>query len=226
MFLYVIKSESGPVKIGITADVEHRLSNLQTGSYALLTIAHKIKLRAQSDAQYVERLAHASLKNFRISGEWFSCSAEDAVEAVNTAYIKLQESSPWYVVLGSGANDVDIPLDLSNRATLSAAALKIPVDQFVRIAIERMCDRTLAQKRTASFFMSNDEIERMILEHLQNAPGKSLAVSILVRKRGVGKIARKTINAILGSLQDRGAVLLKKRSVFLVAEFNPMQRAA
>jgi hypothetical protein len=66
VFLYFIQAESGPIKIGISDNVERRLANIRNQLYedaTLLAVFH-------GDRRLEQRL-HRSLKRYRLRGEWF-----------------------------------------------------------------------------------------------------------------------------------------------------------
>ena len=71
--VYIIQAGiSGPVKIGLAADVEMRLAALQTANYEELRV---IKV-FQGGGEDLEFYLHRKFKNLRIRGEWFSFSEE------------------------------------------------------------------------------------------------------------------------------------------------------
>ena len=82
--IYVIASEAGPVKIGIATDVPTRLSALKTGSPWPLSLAAAVEVEGSS-AERLERSSHEALADRRMTGEWFNCSAEEAIKAVRNA---------------------------------------------------------------------------------------------------------------------------------------------
>lgn len=65
--IYVIRSEPGPVKIGITGNVSRRLSYLRTASAVPLHLAYAGETEA--DVESVERQVHSILAERRMSGE-------------------------------------------------------------------------------------------------------------------------------------------------------------
>lgn len=82
-----------PVKVGRVAalsTVEARLRTLQTASPRQLAVAHIEG--ADISSSLMERTAHLLLARYRMSGEWFDCPVETAIEAVQKA--KRQELSP------------------------------------------------------------------------------------------------------------------------------------
>ena len=82
-FVYVIEGAHDRIKIGISADPSARVANLQTGSPFALSLAYSTW--AGDRAFDVEREAHALLARQNAGGEWFACSREAAVAAINAA---------------------------------------------------------------------------------------------------------------------------------------------
>lgn len=68
-YVYLIYSESGLYKIGVSNDVEKRMSTLRTGSgYALTCLAY---YKTKDKPTTVERALHKLFDEFRVLGEWF-----------------------------------------------------------------------------------------------------------------------------------------------------------
>lgn len=82
VFLYVIESANNTVKVGFSSNPEARLATLQTGSGFPLSLAY---VAACSSPEAVERRAHELLARHRLQGEWFDCTADAAVGALNMA---------------------------------------------------------------------------------------------------------------------------------------------
>ncbi|HEY6254511.1 MAG TPA: GIY-YIG nuclease family protein [Xanthobacteraceae bacterium] len=73
MPVYMIQAggEHGPVKIGVTDDVEKRLIGMQTGNHQRLVV-----LRLFEGGAAEERLLHERFADHRLDGEWFSFSKQ------------------------------------------------------------------------------------------------------------------------------------------------------
>lgn len=82
MFVYVIGSDAGPHKVGISSNPVTRLASLQTAHHERLTLHFTLDC---ADAAAVERYTHAALRAHRLSGEWFDIDAQEAVAAVQAA---------------------------------------------------------------------------------------------------------------------------------------------
>jgi hypothetical protein len=74
--VYVIVSDRGGVKIGVSASPARRLVTLGQQQVGHFTLTYETEMRADSNA--VEKLAHHLLADKKIRGEWFDVSAEDA----------------------------------------------------------------------------------------------------------------------------------------------------
>lgn len=93
--VYVIAAEGGGVKIGTTKSPDDRLRQLQTGHFVKLTMVQRFE---NADAFYIERVAHALLKEKRALGEWFSVSEGEAGAAIAEA-IRLVENGEAIAML-------------------------------------------------------------------------------------------------------------------------------
>src|SRR6476661_1387512 len=78
MSVYVIGSEAGPMKIGISANPTSRLATLQTASPVRLSLICAVQLDREM-AVAAERLFHETHKRWRLNGEWFSMVQRVAV---------------------------------------------------------------------------------------------------------------------------------------------------
>lgn len=79
--VYVIATDDGLCKIGVSRNPEGRLAQLQTGCPQKLHIAYVCIL---ADRAYeVEEFAHIALGKKAMGGEWFKCTEQEAIEAVN-----------------------------------------------------------------------------------------------------------------------------------------------
>lgn len=79
--VYVIATDDGLCKIGVSRNPEGRLVQLQAGCPEKLHIVYVCILADQ--ARNVEGFAHRLLKKQAVGGEWFNCSEDEAMQAVN-----------------------------------------------------------------------------------------------------------------------------------------------
>lgn len=126
--IYVIASEAGPVKIGIATDVQSRLSALKTASPWPLSLAAAVEVESGS-AELLERSSHEALASFRMAGEWFSCSASEAIEAVRNAADSL----------GLDVKDYDAP-EKRKRYGTKTKAVSVRFPGSVAAQLEAFCE--------------------------------------------------------------------------------------
>lgn len=74
MYLYVV-TDGEHIKIGISQNVESRLSTLQVGNTRKLHLSLTVDCGNVENAARLERLLHIRYAEFRESGEWFRMSA-------------------------------------------------------------------------------------------------------------------------------------------------------
>jgi hypothetical protein len=82
-FVYLVTGDGGLVKVGVSADPHQRLLTLQTGfpgELLLSDVWHCGEL-----ARTVERLVHADLAPWRVSGEWFRVDRSTAELSIERA---------------------------------------------------------------------------------------------------------------------------------------------
>ena len=73
MYVYFIRAGyTGPIKIGVAANVQRRLETLQTGNHLTLYIIATIKYSGRAEAYEKEKKFHNLFKDKRLRGEWFS----------------------------------------------------------------------------------------------------------------------------------------------------------
>lgn len=91
VYVYVIV-DIGFAKIGIAADVKHRLIDLQIGNPRKLAVAHISGPYPRDLAKRVERLAHKELEQFYASGEWYQCGPNLAIQAVENTGARVRRA--------------------------------------------------------------------------------------------------------------------------------------
>lgn len=70
-FIYLL-SDGDRFKVGITNNLERRLSQCQTGNSRTLFYVCVGRRRNKQTALYVEKSIHRGLKQYRLAGEWFA----------------------------------------------------------------------------------------------------------------------------------------------------------
>ena len=84
--LYLIGwSDGHPLKIGMTGNLNKRLSGLQTSCPYRLRVFGTRWYPSRSVAKLAEALMHSGLKHKRLEGEWFDVTIKEASEAANSA---------------------------------------------------------------------------------------------------------------------------------------------
>lgn len=81
-FVYAVGDGHGNVKIGVAEDVQKRIRQLQTGNPNRLYLVAFLRLSSRYDADRVEKEAHSSYSQDRVSGEWFALSDSCATQAL------------------------------------------------------------------------------------------------------------------------------------------------
>lgn len=84
-YLYVVTESDEFCKIGLAAVPHKRLRYLQIGSPRVLRLVFAEQLEFAWPPETVERHAHLALADRHTHGEWFRCSAADAILAVKNA---------------------------------------------------------------------------------------------------------------------------------------------
>lgn len=78
-------AERGPCKIGYTTgSLGVRLSGLQTGNHRKLEVYVSIGC---ANPKRIERFVHKYFSEYRIAGEWFAVSADEAATVVRNAMV-------------------------------------------------------------------------------------------------------------------------------------------
>ena len=96
-YLYFIQAgKDGPIKIGITNDIEKRLKSLQTANSKKLEVLYYTKT---SSPRKSEKLLHDHFRENNINGEWFRPDKYllDHIEKLKSVnYDSLEESATWF----------------------------------------------------------------------------------------------------------------------------------
>lgn len=93
MYLYAIQDRySGYIKLGYSANPEHRLRELQTGSSGALRIVHTARIR-EDRARIVEQQLHRELNHHRVRGEWFDLTENRARGMIDYAIIRYEDDT-------------------------------------------------------------------------------------------------------------------------------------
>jgi hypothetical protein len=103
LYVYIIESEAGVMKVGFSGDPQARLLNLLTGHPFDLQVVYT---KNHEMAPLLERAAHRILAPLKIRNEWFKCSREEAIEAVEAAFDIIEMMNRSSVKLSKTKPDV------------------------------------------------------------------------------------------------------------------------
>jgi len=80
-FVYILSnSDNGYLKIGVSGNVDERVKQLQTGSWARLSIEYRSMVCSNSFD--IESTVHRKLKEKQVMGEWYDVSVSDAISLI------------------------------------------------------------------------------------------------------------------------------------------------
>ena len=85
--VYIMQSDSGQIKIGISKNVKKRKKSLENSGFMKITNCYKT--RPCSNPFEIERAMHKHFEKFRVRGEWFSCEAGDAITVLDNMFAKM-----------------------------------------------------------------------------------------------------------------------------------------
>ena len=71
VYVYMIQKGYGSIKIGVSANPEDRLAELQTGNHGELHLIAKFPFESRSMALTMEKELHVKFADSRLKGEWF-----------------------------------------------------------------------------------------------------------------------------------------------------------
>lgn len=92
--IYVITTDRGVCKVGISDNPELRLAQLQTGAPYPIRLVYAA---VHSDAQRVETVVHHMLRRKLCYGEWFSVTDAEAIATIGKAAAQIGKP-----IVGSG----------------------------------------------------------------------------------------------------------------------------
>lgn len=82
--IYVVENEHGAVKIGVSQNVSGRIKVLsKQGGFKPINVYHT---KMCSNGYEIENKIHKRLEAYRIDGEWFKLSFNDAVKVVTDIF--------------------------------------------------------------------------------------------------------------------------------------------
>lgn len=84
-YVYIIQSSNGYIKIGVSANPNKRLGDLQTANPHKLYLQLSIKCCDEESAYQLETLLHERYQDLQANGEWFDCALESVVKDISWA---------------------------------------------------------------------------------------------------------------------------------------------
>ena len=95
-------------KIGKAASLKKRLKQLQTGNGNKLVVVCYVPVVDEREAYEVESAVHEMLADFRMVGEWFSCTSHTVYDAMHQAALSFSPSrNPVKVNVGHDFEDAE-----------------------------------------------------------------------------------------------------------------------
>jgi hypothetical protein len=172
--VYVLGGQSGPQKIGISADPTRRLQRVQSHSPDALLLHHQVL--PEGDARLIERVAHRLLHAQRKHGEWFDVEIAEAVAAVGRA-VDLVEAG-----------------DLSTLGLSSSPLIRLPALEDALRSADARADAAIALADTLAARLADagDRSERLgrDLAEAQRAAESALRTVETLRRMDDARKAR------------------------------------
>lgn len=148
--IYIMQSENGEIKIGVSKNVEQRKRSIENNR--MISVTRFYKTKPCSNAFDIEKLMHERFKDFRIRGEWFSCDMESAISVLDRVF---EENAIFHI-----SNRKETLFDYFRKNIDCEAKEKEEYEEYLEKSIDIM-EGFLNTK--------NEQIERLIsmVEHLQ-----------------------------------------------------------
>ncbi|MGO9237255.1 MAG: GIY-YIG nuclease family protein [Methylocella sp.] len=90
--VYLIRSNTGSVKVGVSTDPRSRLAHIQKSTPAALVLDYAAVVTPDEfgEAAFVlESYAHSLMKDKRLHGEWFDTTSDHAIDVLRDASCSL-----------------------------------------------------------------------------------------------------------------------------------------
>jgi Rha family phage regulatory protein len=110
-FVYVLSnSDNGYLKVGVSSNVDKRIKQLQTGSWAELSVEYRSMVCSNSFD--IESTVHEKLRSKRVRGEWYDVSISDAISLIESEDHQLR--TPLLKVYYEGCKAQMFKMDIKN----------------------------------------------------------------------------------------------------------------
>lgn len=199
MHIYIIGSNDGPYKVGVAASVEKRLRALQTGNPQRLLIHYQIPSRDKFNPFAVEKSVHSRLSEYRMAGEWFSCSISTAKGAMDDAVNELQELPSMQSKVWAQLN-ARVSKEAMDALDIFATQNNLGVGRAIELLLAKQ--GLISDNATApSTAMDADAVYGIL-----NSADGPFPHSVLARKKGIGMLSRRRLRAALDHLIEGGRI--------------------
>lgn len=128
--IYIMKWESGEIKIGVSKNVKKRKKNIETSG--MMKIANVYKTNPCSNPYEIEAIMHERFKKSRIQGEWFSCDMGTAILALDKVFA---EKAKFYIKKYE-KNPLDYFAETVNKEIKSEKEYVESLETFIEFMIE------------------------------------------------------------------------------------------
>lgn len=146
--IYVVGSEHGAVKIGMSGIPWSRFSDLQVGSPTPLRM-HYVANTTGGEAAAIEILTHSILSDRHVSGEWFRVEPSEAVDAIKQAANEL----------GITLGPIEKPQAIPREGPRKTSATSLRLTPETKAALKRAAE---GERRSTS-----DIVDRALVMWLQ-----------------------------------------------------------
>jgi Meiotically up-regulated gene 113 len=144
--IYVISSANGLVKIGLSTAPDMRVRELQRANGYELSLVQSWPV-PKGQNRRVERCAHAKLAIVRGFGEWFNCSVEEAIGAVEYALARPVSPKKKPLMRTPGSRDEMITINVKgvrvsswNAARAEVKRLGMTMGAYLTMVIQQECE--------------------------------------------------------------------------------------
>ncbi|MCP3699063.1 MAG: GIY-YIG nuclease family protein [Aliivibrio sp.] len=169
--IYIMES-NGAIKVGISRDVEKRLSTLQCGSSNKITVIYKTNFCDNPEA--VEAVCHTSMRTGHIHGEWFDIDLELAKNIVSSTFNAIAINASQ-IESASGKITEDAIYGMFDLVEVRSCMFK--ATDIVVIANKYRESLGMPQKQIASFF--NTELSKNLIT--QSCLSRKVPVELVKR---------------------------------------------
>lgn len=148
--IYIMKSDGGEIKIGISKNVKKRKKSIENSG--MIRIINVYKTIPCSNPYEIERLMHKHFENFRICGEWFLCDMGAAIYVLE----KIFKDKAMFQTKKYEKNPLDYFMEFANGEIRSGKEYVESLENLVYFMEE------ISKKK-------NEQIDRLIsmVENLQ-----------------------------------------------------------